>query len=102
MEFDHRGNPLAVAILSQQPAGFLALLLSAGADPNTDAAPLPCAVVCAAAQYPTTAALKLLLEHGAILKGSGALKSAMAKGKIDTVAFLLAHGAEWETDGSGS
>lgn len=48
----------------------------------------------AAAGWSDVQMLGLLLEHGATIKGSGALVRAAEKGRLDNVEFLLSKGAD--------
>ena len=41
VDFDKRGTPLAIALMSRQPLSFIAFLLDSGADPNKDTDMLP-------------------------------------------------------------
>jgi ankyrin repeat protein len=98
MQFDHRGTPLIVACLSQQTLEFLRLLLEAGADPNQDpdVASYPLALV--ATFYTDPAAIDLLLQYGARLEESGALRAAAQKGNEPMIRRLLDRGARQDTD----
>ncbi|KEY65504.1 hypothetical protein S7711_09294 [Stachybotrys chartarum IBT 7711] len=97
-QFDHRGTPLIVACMAQKPIDFLRFLLEAGADPNQDpdTATYPLSIV--AAFYTDTNSLDLLLDHGAKIQGSGALRAAAQFGKEDMIRRLLERGARPETD----
>jgi hypothetical protein len=97
-QFDHRGTPLTVACMSQQPIEYLRFLLEAGADPNQDpdVAAFPIALV--AAFYKNTAAADLLLDYGAKLQNSGALSAAAQRGNECMLRHLLKLGAKPETD----
>ena len=98
MDFDMRGTPLAVAVMSKQPLLFLTFLLSSGADPNKPSNPLPMPLALAAKQYDTTAAVDLLLSYGANLECSGALHAATCGGNVEMVRHLLQQGARPVTD----
>jgi ankyrin repeat protein len=97
-QFDHRGTPLTVACMSQQPVEYLRFLLEAGADPNQDpdVAAFPIALV--AAFYKNTEAIDLLLDYGAKLEHSGALSAAAQRGNERMLRHLLKLGAKPETD----
>lgn len=98
MHFDRRGTPLIVACMGQQTVEYLRFLLAAGANPNQDpdAAAFPLAL--AAALYPDSAAIDLLLEYGARLERSGALAAAARRGNEPNLRRLLELGARSDTD----
>ncbi|TQV92474.1 hypothetical protein V2A60_007162 [Cordyceps javanica] len=98
MQFDRRGTPLVVACMGQQSIAYLQCLLEAGADPNQDpdAAAYPLALV--AALYRDTAAIDLLLQHGARLENSGALAAAAQRGNEPMLCHLMARGARSDSD----
>lgn len=93
MPFDHRGSALIVACMGRQNTEYLRFLLEAGANPNMDpdAAAFPLTLV--AFLYTDPVAIDLLLKHGALTKGTGALASAAQKGKEAMVLRLLEGGA---------
>ena len=93
MDFDMRGTPLAVAVMSKQPLSFLNFLLCSGADPNKPPNPLPMPLALAAKRYNTTAAVDLLLEYGANLEFSRVLHAATHGGNVEMVRHLLQQGA---------
>ncbi|KAI0406623.1 ankyrin repeat-containing domain protein [Xylaria palmicola] len=97
-QFDRRGNPLALACMSQRHVEFLEFLLDAGADPNQDPDAVPSPLASVAAFYKDTDAGELLIRHGAKIERSGALLAAAARGNEVMVRFLLDHGARQETD----
>ncbi|KAF9874447.1 hypothetical protein CkaCkLH20_08010 [Colletotrichum karsti] len=98
MPFDMRGSPLIVACMGQQKVEYLQFLLETGADPNQDpdAASFPLALV--AALYSDTAAIDLLLKHGARLERSGALAAAARRGNEPMTRCLLERGARLDAD----
>ncbi|KAI9888318.1 MAG: hypothetical protein M1814_000593 [Vezdaea aestivalis] len=80
MVFDRRGTPLGIAVQSQQSIEFVAFLLSLGADPNQDQDCAPPIITCAVyfCKDQNMGLIKLLLEYGAYLNGTGALQTAGA------------------------
>ncbi|KAF4342133.1 ankyrin [Fusarium beomiforme] len=98
MQFDMRGTPLIVACMGRQSIEFLRFLLEAGADPNQDpdAASYPLALV--TGLYKDTAAIDLLLQHGARIEHSGALSAAARLGNESMMRYLLDRGARPESD----
>lgn len=100
MRFDMRGTPLVVACQSQQNVEYLRLLLEAGADPNMDpdTSTYPLALV--ASFYADPTAMDVLLRHGALPQGTGALATAAMRGKEAMVLNLLEHGARPEAEAS--
>ena len=72
---------------------FVKLCFSYGADPNRNLFEEDRTALAAIAEAASVEMVALLLDHGANLKNSGALVTAAAAGKIDTVEFLLAKGA---------
>lgn len=73
------------------------LLLERGADPNTrggrDCTTTALAAA-AGAVHPNLETVELLLDYGAKIRGSGALKGAVKMGQIDVVSLLLERGAD--------
>lgn len=102
MDFDKRGTPLAIALISRQPLPFIAFLLESGADPNKDTGLLPSHLALAAKRYPSTDVLALLLQHGADVAHTAVLHAATHAGNVETVRFLLTHGARPSTDVSAA
>lgn len=98
MPFDHRGSALIVACMGRRNTEYLRFLLEAGADPNMDpdAAAFPLALV--TSLYTDPVAIDLLLKHGALTKGTGALASAAQRGKDAMVLRLLEGGARPEAE----
>lgn len=98
MRFDMRGSALIVACMGRQRTEYLRFLLEAGADPNMDpdAAAFPLTLV--ASLYTDTAAIDVLVKHGARPEGTVALASAARKGKEAMVLRLLECGARPEAE----
>jgi hypothetical protein len=100
LPFDRRGSALIVACMGRQRVEYLRVLLEAGADPNMDPdyAAYPVSLVAALYTDDHAAAIDLLLKHGAITKGTGALTCAAQKGKINMVRSFLESGASPEAE----
>ncbi|KAH8701858.1 ankyrin repeat-containing domain protein [Talaromyces proteolyticus] len=90
---DKIGSPLTVAI-QRQDVEMVRFLLSKGADANDQYWIPNDTVLARAASLPSLEILTLLLEHGAKIQGSKALKSAAENGRIDAATMLLARGAD--------
>lgn len=90
---DKIGSPLTVAI-QRQDVEMVRFLLSKGADANDEYWIPNDTVLARAASLPSLAILALLLEHGAKVAGSKALKGAAENGRIDAATMLLARGAD--------
>lgn len=87
------GDILAVVA----PAGdyeWAKFCLQNGANPNLNMVDGFKTVLAVTAESGTTDIVSLLLEHGAWLKGSGAIVLAAEAGRKDMVRFLLEHGAD--------
>ncbi|KAM0428969.1 hypothetical protein ACHAPT_006773 [Fusarium lateritium] len=103
MEFDRQGSALIAACRSCQRPEFIKFLLEAGADPNQDpgCAYLP-ALGWAAGwyqkSYPGTEVVDMLLDYGAEIAHSGALRWAARGNWEDVVRRLLERGADHEND----
>jgi hypothetical protein len=100
LPFDHRGSALIVACMGRQRVEYLRFLLEAGADPNLDPDCTAYPIVLVSFLYTDdhAAAIDLLLKHGAITKGTGALACAAQKGKETMVRSLLEGGASPEAE----
>ncbi len=90
---DKIGSPLTVAI-QRQDVDMVRFLLSKGADPNDQYWIPNDTVLARAASLPSQEILNLLLEQGAKIQGSKALKGAAEGGRIDAATVLLARGAD--------
>ena len=90
---DKIGSPLTVAI-QRQDVEMVRFLLSKGADAN-DQYWIPFDSVLERAAYlPSLEIVTLLLEYGANVQTSRALKGAAESGHIDAAVLLLEHGAD--------
>jgi hypothetical protein len=100
LPFDHRGSALIVACMGRQRVEYLRFLLEAGADPNMDpdCTAYPLVLVSLLYTDDHAAAIDVLLKHGAITKGTGALASAAQEGKEAMVRYLLEGGANPEAE----
>lgn len=98
--FERRGTLLAIALGSAASREFIEYLLSVGADPSVSSDDTISPLAYAAHQYDSPAVVKLLIEHGAQLKGSGVLASAAKKGAVVTVKYLLDQKADPNDPGS--
>jgi len=90
---DKIGSPLTVAI-QRQDVEMVRFLLSKGADANDQYWIPNDTVLARAASLPSLEILTLLLEHGAKIQGSKALKGAAESGRIDAATMLIARGAD--------
>jgi ankyrin repeat protein len=103
----HAGDPLSYAVgghLREAQSlphrgtiGLARFLLEHGADPNKIQFPQfesPGYYLFVACQRADVEVVRLLLEHGAQIEGSGAAQVAAAKGRIDVLDVLLQHGAD--------
>ncbi|KAL8943250.1 MAG: hypothetical protein Q9211_001045 [Gyalolechia sp. 1 TL-2023] len=72
------------------------LCLSHGADPNRNLVDEHMSILAAVAgsEHGSVQMAKLLIDHGAVVKGSGAIVMAAEEGKLDMVRFLLEVGAD--------
>lgn len=68
--------------------------LESGADPNKDKVDEHLSVLASAAENGHIDVMELLLAHGAVLHGSGAIVQAAEAGEREAVAFLLDKGAD--------
>ncbi|KPM41437.1 hypothetical protein AK830_g5128 [Neonectria ditissima] len=101
MQFDKRGTPIIVACMSQKPLEFLRFLLEAGADPNQDPdATMTYPLGFVAVFYQDCEVVDLLLEYGARLDQSGALRLAAWKNNKAMVRHLLKRGADHDNNRS--
>ncbi|KAJ1324767.1 serine/threonine-protein phosphatase 6 regulatory ankyrin repeat subunit B [Microdochium nivale] len=89
---------LTAACRASQPVEFLQYLLDIGAKPSDRAGLAGYPIAAAAAHCSDTAAIDLLLEHGAILEKSSALSAAAAMGNERNMRYLLGKGAYPDTD----
>ncbi|XHG07054.1 hypothetical protein AWENTII_010220 [Aspergillus wentii] len=90
---DKIGSPLTVAI-QRQDVEMVRFLLSKGADAN-DIYWIPFdSVLARAASLPSLEIVNLLLQHGANVQSSNALKGAAECGRINAATILLEHGAD--------
>lgn len=97
--FDRFGTALTSACRTGQPVEFLKYLLDLGADPNQSPGSVSYPIALAAAHYDNTAAIDLLLDHGATLENSGALSTAARLGNESNMKYLLEEkGAQPDTD----
>ena len=87
------GSPLTV-VVQRQDVEMVRFLLSKGADANEQYWIPNDSVLARAASLPSLEILALLLEHGAKIQGSKALKGAAEGGRIDAATMLLARGAD--------
>ena len=96
MEVDHEidkvGAPLSIAINCQK-VELVRFLLGKGADPNGMYWIPPEVYLVKAASLPEPDILNLLLDHGAEVEGSMALKGAAEEGRVDNARILLERGA---------
>ncbi|KAH8422609.1 ankyrin repeat domain-containing protein [Aspergillus melleus] len=90
---DKIGSPLTVAI-QRQDVEMVRFLLSKGADANDQYWIPNDTVLARAASLPSLEIMTLLLEHGASVQSSQALKGAAESGHVDAATVLLAHGAD--------
>lgn len=70
------------------------LCLEHNADPNCNLVDEYMSVLATAAEVTCIEMVKLLVEHGASVKGSGAIVMAAQEGKLDVVQYLLDRGAD--------
>lgn len=89
---------LTAACRASQPVEFLQYLLDLGANPDDKAGLAGYPIAAAAAHCTDTAAIDLLLEHGAVLEESSALAAAAAVGNERNIRYLLDKGAHPDTD----
>lgn len=89
--WNERGSSISFAVIGQHMA-LVEWLLSHGADPNVGSFGPLSAIAMATSCLPTKG-IKLLVEHGARLEGSGALQLAAAAGRLDVTRCLLDLGA---------
>ena len=68
--------------------------LSRGADPNKNLVDEHKSLLAAVAELASLETAKLLVEHGAKVRGSGAIVTAAEEGKSDIVRYLLDEGAD--------
>ncbi|KAJ1323468.1 transient receptor potential cation channel subfamily A member 1 [Microdochium nivale] len=97
-QFDRFGTALTSACRKAQPVEFLKYLLNLGADPNQSPGSVGYPIALAAAHYDDTAAMELLLEHGAKLEQSGTLSLAARLGNEANMRYLLDKVARPDTD----
>ena len=101
MYLEHLGDPLSYSIHKHHDdetggRALIGYLLENGADPNN--------VVCSytgpghhiqrATQYASIPIVSLLLQYGAVVKGSGAMTAAAVTGVIEMLALLVEHGGD--------
>lgn len=93
--FEGRSSQLGYPLSCRTSRDFIRLLLVLGVDPNPPP-PGPHPLCLAAGRWQTESIelSRTLLEHGSLIKHSGALAAAAKSGNIDLVKFLLAEGAE--------
>jgi ankyrin repeat protein len=89
----HQGDPLIMCVGANKTP-LVKWLLGHGADPNANTVSLTHSALDIAAMHATPEIAGLLLEHGAQLKGSHALKRATYYGRLDMMTYLLAQGAD--------
>ena len=70
------------------------ICLSYGADPNANLVDEHTSVLAAVAELASVGMARLLLEHGARVRGSGAIVKAAEAGKLEMVRVLLEEGAD--------
>ncbi len=70
------------------------LCVSRGADPNLNLVDEHKSILAGVAETASVEMARLLIEHGARVKGSGAIVMAAEEGKLDMVTFLLDKGAD--------
>ena len=92
-EIDKMGSPLSIAI-REEKVDMVRFLLEKGADPNGMYWIPPETFLIKAASLPSSNILKSLLDYGAKLQGSAALKGAAEEGRVDSAKVLLKHGAD--------
>lgn len=91
---EHCGTLLGFAVV-QSRYDFAKYLLERGAKPGLSVAlNRYLRIITCAAELSDTAMIELLLEHGAVLKGSQALIFAVRKGKLENAKILIARGAD--------
>jgi ankyrin repeat protein len=87
------GSPLGIAILYQN-LDLIRFLLAKGADPN-NYYPFPCiSLLHQAALLRSTVIIRLLLDHGATMRGSKALQGAAQVGSVEAAALALELGED--------
>lgn len=70
------------------------ICLSYGADPNANLVDEHMSILAAVAELASVGMARLLLKHGARLRGSGAIVKAAEAGKLEMVRVLLEEGAD--------
>ena len=70
------------------------ICLSHGADPNANLVDEHMSILAAVAEQASVGMARLLLKHGARLRGSGAIVMAAEAGKLEMVSMLLEEGAD--------
>ena len=95
--YDGRESQLGRALSTRAPPEYVEFLLSSGVNPNPHIGSDAISPLCLTAPSWQTRSVELcaiLLNHGATLKGSGALAAAARSGNKDLVGFLLKQGAD--------
>ncbi|CAG9975651.1 unnamed protein product [Clonostachys byssicola] len=92
-EIEKMGPPLSIAIRTQS-SEMVNFLLDKGADVNGVEWIPPVSFLASAAERPSLDILAALLDHGATLPGSHALRTAAEAGNISAVEMLLERGAD--------
>ncbi|KAI1842265.1 hypothetical protein JX265_006892 [Neoarthrinium moseri] len=93
-EYEHVGNALVhVVSMNQCHIPMIAHLIAKGADPNEGRQTYsnPLEIAC---EIPDLQVAKFLIEHGATVKGTSALREASITGDVELVRLLLDKGAD--------